>query len=181
MIKENSINSSTNSSFNTDGQNPEILKLREENPFVVPENYFDDLPNTIMEKIHSNYAKRSRSISLYIQKLKPAYYLAASLVILIAITVFILRTERFDANRDMVALSWDEIAGDDYFVYSDFNIYNIIDALVYSNEIIDYHLLSVSIDLSTDVYTEEDSAENSDAIIEYLIDEDFVADYILDL
>jgi len=180
MDKENQNNNNSNEKgFLKDF---DLEKIRKENPFVVPPDYFEDLPGIINEKRETFKVGKLRHTTVSLYKVRPAYYIAAILIVMIATTMFLFKSQLFTNNKSALAeLSWDEVVDDNYYVYSELDVYNLIETIVYSDE---YNIYGTSDDIndSDDINTtENDSSLSSDEIIEYLVDENIDTDEFYEL
>ena len=90
MKKQDNIKSSSETSNHaTESQ---INGIRKENPFVVPENYFQDLPSLIQQKIQHNEPTKVRSIGL-VRAVVYTSSVAAAIVALFFLFTFLLPKE----------------------------------------------------------------------------------------
>ncbi len=71
---------------------PELSKLKKENPFRVPENYFDDFSARLQMKIEAEKKVVQAPKNRIIQFLKPAISLAASFALIFMLVYWPLRT-----------------------------------------------------------------------------------------
>lgn len=170
-----------NKNLNKNIEDSELMKINKENPFVVPRNYFNELPEIIMEKKNVKTQKETRIFSLDTRKLKSVYYVAATIIVLIAVSLFIINTGNNKSQKEIVVLSWDEVVNDNYLVYSDLNLYSVIETLVYSELDLDYSSMRETTDFSVELYSNEDTSGNTNHVMEYLIEEDVGIDQIIDL
>ncbi len=180
MNKENqNIN---NSNEKGSGKSFDLEKIRKDNPFLVPADYFEKLPGIISKRKEDMTAGKYRITAFSLQRVRPAYYIAAAFIIVIATTMFIFKSQLFNnGNTTLAELSWEEVVSDDYFVYAELSEYNLIEALISTN---DYNSFEPSEDfnLPDEIYTtENDSNISSDDIIEYLYNEEIDIDEIYDL
>lgn len=157
-----------------------LENIRKDNPFKVPADYFESLPDIISERKMKVETGKLKSTTFLLQKVRPAYYIAAVLIILIATTMFIFKSQLFtNSNNALAELSWEEVANDNYFIYTDIDVYSLIETLVYTTDDI---AITNSINLSGEEYpAENDSNLSSDDIIEYLIDENIDTEEIYEL
>jgi hypothetical protein len=147
----------------------ELKKLKGNNPFEVPENYFDNLPEAINEL--KNRKKSATTVFLN-HALRPVYYYAAAIILLLAITLFLIKPFADENNEAVVELSWEDVIYDNYYVYSDLNTYNIIENLLSYDGDIDYSSVISSLDVLDEIMNpENDSNDNTEDIINYLVDE----------
>jgi hypothetical protein len=61
---------------------PELSKIKKENPFRVPENYFDDFSARLQVKLEAEKTGNSKNQNKIIQFLKPALGLAAGFALI---------------------------------------------------------------------------------------------------
>lgn len=150
----------------------EMMRLKKDNPFVVPDGYFDNLPETIIEYKIKISNKQNINASL-IRRLRPVYYLAAAIVILVTTALFLIKSRSESAEASLAELSWEDVVYDNYYVYSDLSVYNIIDRLIAYDMDFDYGSVTKSIELLDAIkYPESDSDNGLEAVINYLVDED---------
>jgi hypothetical protein len=71
---------------------PELSKIKKENPFRVPENYFDDFSARLHIKIEAEKKVVPAPKNRIIQMLKPAVGLAASFVLIFMLVYWPLKT-----------------------------------------------------------------------------------------
>lgn len=76
---------------------PELSKIKKENPFRVPENYFDDFSARLQVRLEAEKSGVSKNQSRIIQFLKPALGLAAGFVLIIMLAYWPLT--KFTANQ----------------------------------------------------------------------------------
>ncbi len=128
---------------------PELSKIKKENSFKVPDNYFDDLPMKIQERI---LQKKSRGYYNIFELLKkPAYAVSFSLVFLMLIIIPLsISIYKDHGNNNQIAYGSLEIADIEYFEISE-------------------ELLIEAI--SVEYFDETSSMEQAtDEVIDYLID-----------
>ncbi len=124
---------------------PNLSNIKKENPFSVPDNYFDEFPskiqNEISEKEKLPYLKR------FLQVLKPNLSLAASITIFALIAVIAVKSFVKDSNTYNNNIADDsEIADIEMFDIDDNTIIDIIveetetnnDDEIFDDEILDY-------------------------------------------
>lgn len=78
---------------------PELSKIKKENPFRVPENYFDDFQARLQAKLDEQQEKRGRG-SVVIRYLKPAIGLAAGFALVFSLAYWPLKTLTPDVVAD---------------------------------------------------------------------------------
>src|SRR5210317_256143 len=162
--------------------NEDLKKLREVNPFIVPVNYFETLPGIIRDRKEAIIGENKRATSFNIYKLRPAYYLAAVFILLIAAALFIYNTRSSDNSVVLAELSWDEVVNDEYLVYTNLDVYNLIETLVYSSEDYNDNIITNTNGLTDETELMEiDSNLSSDDIIEYLLEEHMYTEEIYEL
>ena len=124
---------------------PNLSMVGKENPFRVPEDYFESLPAIIQEKcVKSSSGLRNK---IYANILKPHYIVAASLVLVFAGFMIFKSVKQYDANR---SISSNENYTEEYLL----NIENVDE------------------DQIAEILSEEKSTVKSDDIIDYLSDDD---------
>jgi hypothetical protein len=92
---------------------PELSKIKKENPFTVPKNYFDDFPARLQMKIEAEKEVLPSPKNRIIQILKPAIGLAASFLLIFMLVQWPLKnfTLKQVANTNSVVI---ELYDDDY-------------------------------------------------------------------
>ncbi len=60
---------------------PELEKIKKQNPFIVPENYFDEFSGRLAQRINTEETHKTVFRKMYVF-LKPAIGLAASLILI---------------------------------------------------------------------------------------------------
>jgi hypothetical protein len=147
-----------------------LQQLKDHNPFKVPDNYFETLPSAIDEKKTAYTRKADLTPTIKFYRLRPAYYIAAAVVVLLATTMFLFKSKLFNEKDNFVELSWEEVYDVNYFAYIDSDIYSLIETLVTAdiNEYIEEESGN----------TDADSSLGSDEIIDYLIEENLEETYI---
>jgi len=70
---------------------PELSKIKKENPFRVPENYFEDFSARLHERLEAEKAGVHRNQNRIIQFLKPAIGLAAGFALIFTLSYWPLR------------------------------------------------------------------------------------------
>lgn len=123
-----------------------LNKIGNEKPFRVPENYFRDLPDKIMERCEQEEQKRS-----FVQMIKPALSLAAMFIAVALIAYFALQL--IDRPTVQVPSSQHDIAEAEYY-----------DQYYNQNELLEG-------DIQDDIEEEADNKETQ-KYIEYLLNED---------
>ncbi len=118
-------------------QAPTLFGIKKQNPFSVPDGYFDDLPNIILNRINE---KKTVSLwnNLHSLVRKPHYSIAASLVILlisVAGYFFLFNKSNAETNIMNPYVELDNIIRD-----NNINLYNIeesffIDALLSESDV----------------------------------------------
>jgi hypothetical protein len=76
---------------------PELSKIKKENPFRVPENYFDDFSSRLQMKLEAEKKGFSKNQNRIIQFLKPAIGLAAGFALIFMLAYWPLKT--FNKNQ----------------------------------------------------------------------------------
>jgi hypothetical protein len=76
---------------------PELSKIKKENPFRVPENYFDDFSARLQIKLEAEKKGFSKNRNRIIQLLKPAIGLAAGFALIFMLAYWPLKT--FNKNQ----------------------------------------------------------------------------------
>ncbi|MBN1926180.1 MAG: hypothetical protein JW798_10115 [Prolixibacteraceae bacterium] len=102
-----------------------LKSLGRNNPFSVPEGYFDTFPKIVMERIDSGSLPKRRTVG---QVLKPVLWLAASFIIILSVIgVAVKYVESWDKNStDPVAIVLEENESSIYYL-NDWMLYNILD------------------------------------------------------
>lgn len=98
---------------------PELSKLKKENPFGTPKNYFDDFSARMHTKIEAEKKPPQEKKIRLIQLLKPALGLAASFAIIIMLVYVPLK--KFTSNQSTTVAQATE--------YSDSEFLNVIEEL----------------------------------------------------
>jgi hypothetical protein len=70
---------------------PELSKLKKENPFRVPENYFEDFSARLQERLETEKTEVPKNQNRVIQFLKPAIGLAAGFALIFTLSYWPLR------------------------------------------------------------------------------------------
>jgi len=71
---------------------PELSKIKKENPFKVPDNYFDDFSARLQMKLDAENTGNSKNRNKIIQFLKPALGLAAGFALIVMLAYWPLKT-----------------------------------------------------------------------------------------
>ena len=71
---------------------PELSKIKKENPFRVPENYFEDFSTRLQMKLEAEKGGATKNQSRIIQFLKPALGLAAGFALIFMLAYWPLKT-----------------------------------------------------------------------------------------
>lgn len=71
---------------------PELSKIRKENPFKVPDNYFDDFSARLQVKMEAEKAGISKNRNKIVQFIKPALGLAAGFALIVMLAYWPLKT-----------------------------------------------------------------------------------------
>ncbi len=90
---------------------PELSKIKKENPFRVPENYFDDFSARLQTKLETEKEGSTKTQSRIIQFLKPALGLAAgfALIFMLAYWPLTKLTPNQQANNSTTQADSDDI------------------------------------------------------------------------
>lgn len=104
-------------------------EMPKNNPFKVPEGYFEALPDTILKGIEENERATTKVVSLW-DKVKPWAYLAAMFVgIALLFNVFKsnFTTEDMyvmsaDTTKPTVDSLWEDTDMDDYYEYLEYQV-----------------------------------------------------------
>lgn len=93
---------------------PKLSKIKKENPFSVPDNYFNELPMQIQERVRQ---KRVFYPAVLIELLKkPAYALSFSLLLLLIIIIpFTISTYNSKLSNSQIAYQDFDITDIEYF------------------------------------------------------------------
>jgi hypothetical protein len=70
---------------------PELSKIKKENPFRVPENYFEDFSARLQERLETEKTEVPKNQNRVIQFLKPAIGLAAGFALIFTLSYWPLR------------------------------------------------------------------------------------------
>lgn len=91
---------------------------KKNNPFKVPENYFSDFTNQIMDKIPAERAEKSKKIPLWKNVLPPTAIAAAVCGVLFCIGIFKkANVENTNADNSYVYVSTTTTYEDDYYQF----------------------------------------------------------------
>lgn len=121
------------------------------NPFKVPENYFDSLPNKIEERIKKS--KENTTKVYFLETAKPYIAVAASIAIILSVWYFVSNNNSQSVSGLAVAQeTWQNIDTDSLNVRE--------------NEVMDYLLAENQLNTENDEINSENITD--EAIIEYL-------------
>jgi hypothetical protein len=84
---------------------PELSKIKKENPFRVPDNYFEDFSARLQMKLEAENNGVSANQNRFIQYLKPAIGLAAGFALIFSLAYWPLKT--FTPNQQAANISSD--------------------------------------------------------------------------
>ncbi|NOZ47175.1 MAG: hypothetical protein GXO79_10395 [Chlorobi bacterium] len=128
---------------------PELSNIKKENSFKVPDNYFEDLPSKIQERI---ILQKKQSGYIYFLIKKPAFIISFSLILITLIILpFTISHFKKQANQTQLAYQNIEVSDLEYF---DINEDMLID--------------EISAENSKSYVSEND--ENTEAVINYIIE-----------
>jgi len=158
---------------NLDELAPGLSKIKKENPFRVPDGYFDKLPNIIQEKIiKPNTVSVWEQFFLLMKQPKYSVSLAvATMAIVLALFIFVKPDVHEDEFLSDITIE-DILRENPELIYSmDKSL--IIEVLLAENgeDIRDYY----------DYNIESDTSISDDEIIDYLSDENFDTELIYNL
>jgi len=137
-----------------------------QNPFKVPENYFEDLPSRIQEKINAKQEVPIRSMKTVL--FNPKVLAAASLILILGLaSVFI-----FQLN-DPVNNTTDPIALEEFNTVSNYLITDLDD-----DELMQAYVEMTDESDNSYLISTEDLDEQE--IIDYLLQDDLIEYYLLD-
>ena len=153
---------------------PELSKIKKDNPFKVPDDYFDKLPEAIREKVASVTKKISIFEQFLLRFKQPKYSITTGLAfILIVVALFVFIKP---ADKEIQFLS--DITIDDILEESPELIYDMDESIILevlfadnTDETYDY--------FESDIYN--DTTINEDEIIDYLSDENFETELLYNL
>ncbi|MCD4746813.1 MAG: hypothetical protein K8R58_10995 [Bacteroidales bacterium] len=156
---------------------PNLSKIEKINPFKVPDEYFDNLPTIIQEKINIK-----QQITLwdrfYQFILRPQYSIAVSLTFA-AIVLVIYFTTRDNSNNDnsiLANMTWEEILNENPNIINYFNESMLVEMLISKADNSD-----IDQSLKTDEAIINDTSISTDDMIEYLMEENYEMSEIYDL
>jgi hypothetical protein len=165
-IKNNNINLDKEASF--------LNKTQKTNPFVVPEDYFDELPGKIQEKIAAKTSAKTVYTGFISNKWQYKILAAFFLVILIIGSVLLIRSPETGTEGYQVDLTLDDIIDENNDVMIDFDETLLMEILFAENNgYSDYSDLESSLDNLDDI--------PSDDMIDFLIEENNIQDLVYDL
>jgi hypothetical protein len=87
---------------------PELSKIKKENPFRVPENYFEDFSARLQERLEAEKAGVPKNQNRIIQFLKPALGLAASFTLIFMLAYWPLKTLTPNKQASNIVTETDE-------------------------------------------------------------------------
>ncbi len=87
---------------------PELSKIKKENPFRVPENYFEDFSARLQIKLEAEKKGVSKNQSRLIQFLKPAIGLAAGFALIFSLAYWPLKTFTPNQQANNISTQTDE-------------------------------------------------------------------------
>jgi len=153
---------------------PELNRIKRDNPFMVPDGYFDKLPTSIQEKIESESHKSPNFEQIVTLFKQPKYSVTAGLTIVILIVAMVVFIKPSDKETQFFSdITIDDIIDEypEFIYYLDESI--ILEVLFAENgeDTYDY--------FRNDIYT--DTTLTEDEIIDYLSDEKFETDLIYNL
>ncbi len=174
MKKQDNIKS--NSEPSNHQTKSQIKGIRKENPFVVPENYFDDLPSLIQQKIQRNEPTKVRRIGL-VRAVVYTSSVAAAIVALFFVFTFLVpkkevkdtQVASFSDYKDAIAAYLEEnldeatlleVSSDNLALFDP----NELSAVVRINDTIEQKQ-------NEDTKFAADTTLHADDILEYLINE----------
>ncbi len=134
---------------------PKLSNIKKENPFKIPEGYFDNFSSRLSEKIHGGETRGF--YKKYVLTLKP-YLVAAALIVAVIITGKILYNMYYHESNigDLKSSEIADLISEDAYYLSEESIMNII----YENDIAE-----------EDKKPDDDNDKMTNEIIDYLIDE----------
>lgn len=90
---------------------PELSKIKKENPFKVPEHYFDDFSARLQMKLDAEKMEVPKKQSKVIQFLKPALSIAAGFALLFTLAYWPLKliTPGQQANNEIIEIDINEM------------------------------------------------------------------------
>mgnify|MGYP007006687807 CR=1 FL=1 len=90
---------------------PELSKIKKENPFKVPEHYFDDFSARLQMKLDAEKMEVPKQQTKIIQLLKPALTMAAGFALLFTLAYWPLKliTPGQQANNEMIEIDINEM------------------------------------------------------------------------
>ncbi|MEZ5082813.1 MAG: hypothetical protein R2750_05125 [Bacteroidales bacterium] len=149
---------SENKTHNTNNERLEDISsllagIKRENPFRVPENYFDELPEKIRIRLEQDGAKAEGGIRL--KTIKPLFYItsaAASILIFLSVWFFVKRDQ--EMSDAFTGISFETLMNESPELIEYMDEHSLIDVLlVNSTEAIDFG--DVSLDLDSNLTNED--------------------------
>lgn len=165
---------SENKTHNTNNERLEnissmLADIKKENPFRVPENYFDELPEKIRIRLEKDGADAKGGIKM--RPIKPLFYItsaAASILIFLSVWFFVNRAQEMPAA--LTGISFETLMTESPELIEYMDEQTLIDVLlVHSDETIEFGDVSSDLDSS---FTNED-------IYDYLYDDDEISNELL--
>lgn len=136
------------------------------NPFKVPENYFEELPGRIQERINTRQLVPERSMRTVI--FNPRVLAAASFVLVLGLaSLFIFQLK--DNTNDLV----DPLAQEEFSTISDYLLTDIDDT-----ELMKVYVEMTELSNNGLLISTEDPDEQE--VIDYLLEDDMIEYYLLD-
>jgi hypothetical protein len=87
---------------------PELSKIKKENPFRVPENYFEDFSTRLQMKLEEEKRGSTKNHSRIIQFIKPALSLAAGFALIFMLAYWPLKTLTPNQQASKIVTETDE-------------------------------------------------------------------------
>lgn len=148
---------------------PFVASLKRNNPFQVPENYFEELPDKIKARLEKN--KTNTKSGIKSRPIKPLFYIttaAASILIFLSVWFFTNREKEMPVSFTDITFETLMNESPELIEYIDEN--TLIDALfVYSTEAIEF----------SDVSLDSDSSLTNEDIFEYLDNDEEISSELL--
>ncbi|MCD4736586.1 MAG: hypothetical protein K8R53_11120 [Bacteroidales bacterium] len=166
--------SDLNEDLNLRDSAPELSRIKKENPYEVPDGYFDTLHVSIQERIKEKTGWNPARLLGYFFRRPVRLVLVTVLFTGIVLAFFVFRTSENNNNMLYVDMTWEEL------IYSDPGlIYNIDD-----ETIVELYVAAEGSEVDLDTYETgilNDTNITEEMILDYLNDQDISTELIYEL
>lgn len=151
---------------------PNLYKLGKSNDFIVPEGYFDELPNKITNKILSS-SEKIKIQSKWVSLLNPKPIAIGVFTILLFILIFVFTNNIFDnSTNNIIVVNNTNIELDSLVKWFDLDEQQIAEIMYINNERAKLYSPKMTVNNGESINLNSSKEVFFDDIVNFLMDED---------